>query len=394
MKRLEDLILNGKRVIVRVDFNVPLNETGEVTDNTRIKAALPTLNHILDSGGTPILLSHLGRPKNGPEEKFSLSQVQAELEKLIGKPVKFCPESAGSKAEEFSAGIMLGEIGLMENVRFHPEETKGDPDLAKAFSRLGEVYVNDAFGSAHRAHSSTAQIADFFTDKAPGFLMQAEISNAENVLNNSEKPFVAIMGGAKVSDKMEIIENLLPRVDTLLIGGGMAYTFWKAKGGEIGNSLVEEDKLDLALALFGKANEHGTKILLPVDSNAASSFSNDAESRIVDSGEIPNGFMGLDIGPQAIAEFSNAIQNAKTILWNGPMGVFEFTNFAQGTFEIGRMVVKATSSGAFSLIGGGDSAAAIKQLGLSNDVSYVSTGGGALLEYFEGKDLPGVTALE
>ncbi len=394
MKNLEDLSLEGKRVVVRVDFNVPLNENSEVADNTRIKAALPTINFVLERGGKPILLSHLGRPKNGPEEKFSLKHVVSELASLSGSSVEFCPDSVGTEAEEFTNSLAMGTIGLMENVRFHSEETKGDNELAKGFSNLGDVYINDAFGSAHRAHSSTTQIATFFTEKAPGFLMQAELKNANNVLNSAKEPFIAIMGGAKVSDKMEIIENLLPRIDYLIIGGGMAYTFSKAAGGEIGNSLVEEDKLDLANSLLDKAESHDTRIFLPVDSKVSDTFSNDGRSDIQPSNMIEEGFMGLDIGPKAIDEFCNVILSSKTILWNGPMGVFEFSNFASGTFEVGKAVAKATSNGAFSLIGGGDSAAAIKKLGLSDQVSYVSTGGGALLEYFEGKDLPGVMALE
>ncbi len=394
MKKLADLSLSGKRVVVRVDFNVPLDDQGNVSDDTRIKAALPTLRYILDAGASLVLLSHLGRPKNGPEDKFSLGQIIPNIESNLGQQVLFSPTSAGNEASEMASSLEPGQVLLMENVRFHQGETKGDEDLAKAFADLGDVYVNDAFGSAHRAHSSTCQIAAHFKDKAPGFLMEAELTNADNVLRGASKPFVAIMGGAKVSDKIEIIENLLPIADQILIGGGMAYTFFKAKGGNIGNSLVEEDKLELALELFQKAEDHNAELILPVDSKVSGSFSNDSGSKLCLSDEIEEGYMGLDIGEEAINRFRAVVLEAKTILWNGPMGVFEFSNFAEGTFEIGKAVVEATQNGAFSLIGGGDSAAAIKKLELADQVSYVSTGGGALLEYFEGKTLPGVNALE
>ncbi len=394
MKKLADLSFSGNRVVVRVDFNVPLDDQGKVTDDTRIKAALPTLKYLLEAGASLVLLSHLGRPKNGPEDKFSLRQIVPNLESNLGREVLFSPTSAGQEASEMASNLEPGQVLLMENVRFHQGETKGDEDLARAFADLGEIYVNDAFGSAHRAHSSTSQIAAYFEEKAPGFLMEAELTNADNVLKGAAKPFVAIMGGAKVSDKIEIIENLLPIADQILVGGGMAYTFFKAKGGDIGNSLVEEDKLELALELFQKAEDHNTELILPMDSKVAGSFSNDSHSKLCPSDHIEDGYMGLDIGEEAIGRFRSVVLGAKTILWNGPMGVFEFSNFAQGTFEIGKAVVEATKKGAFSLIGGGDSAAAIKKLELAGQVSYVSTGGGALLEYFEGKTLPGVKALE
>jgi phosphoglycerate kinase len=394
MKQLKDLSFEGKKVIIRVDFNVPLNVNGLVSDETRIKAALPTLNYILEMGGAIILLSHLGRPKNGPEEIFSLKQIIPNLSKLLEKEIDFSPESTGESAIKKANELGKGGVLLMENVRFHEGETKGDMSLAREFSKLGDIFINDAFGSAHRAHSSTTQIASFFEEKAPGFLMRAELQNAEKVLHNSKAPFLAIMGGAKVSDKIEIIQNLLSRVDILLIGGGMSYTFIKALGGKVGKSLLEEDKIYLAGKIIELAKQHKTKLILPLDSLVANEFSNQAKTRIQASNAIEDGNMGLDIGPEAIKEFCKEILLAKTILWNGPIGVFEFENFSNGTNEIGKAVCKATKKGAFSLIGGGDSAAAIKKLGLADQVSYVSTGGGALLEYFEGKQLPGVAALE
>ena len=394
MKQLEELSLGGKKVIIRVDFNVPLDDNGRVTDDTRIKAAIPTLNYVLKQGGSIVLLSHLGRPKTGPEEKYSLKHIIPNLSKLVGREILFSKESSGPEAEKACHDLGKGQIILMENVRFHNGETKGDIDLARSFSKLGDVFINDAFGTAHRAHSSTTQIASFFEEKAPGFLMQAELSNADNVLLNSKTPFVAIMGGAKVSDKIEIIENLLKRVDSLLIGGGMSYTFFKALGGRVGDSLLEKDKIELAGNIIELAKHHNTKLLLPYDSLVANEFSDQAETKIQKSNSIDEGYMGLDIGPEAITEFCDEILQAKTILWNGPMGVFEFDKFSNGTNEIGKAVCLATKNGAFSLIGGGDSAAAIKKLGLEEQVSYVSTGGGALLEYFEGKELPGVEALK
>jgi phosphoglycerate kinase len=394
MKTINDLQLAGKKVLVRVDFNVPLNAAFEVMDDTRLRATIPTLSKILSKGGSLILMSHLGRPKEGPTEKYSLQHVLKPLEVLLGKPVQFANDCIGQEAIDKSAQLQPGQVLLLENLRFYKEEEKGDLEFAKKLADLGNVYVNDAFGTAHRAHSSTAVMAQFFQEKAAGFVMQAEIDNAQKVLDGAKKPYVAIMGGAKISDKILIIEELLDKVDTLIIGGGMAYTFFKAQGGNIGNSLLEADKLELALELIEKAKRKGVKLLLPPDSKAANAFANDAESLVCSNQSIPDGYMGLDIGPEAIQLFSDALAGAQTILWNGPMGVFEMSNFAKGTEAIAHAVVKATAAGGFSLIGGGDSAAAVNQLGFGEQVSYVSTGGGALLEYMEGKVLPGVAALE
>lgn len=393
MKTLDSLSLSGKKVLVRVDFNVPLNAQFEVTDDTRIRACLPTISKILKEGASIILMSHLGRPKDGPVEKYSLSHLVTRLEKLTGTPVSFANDCIGAEAVEKAETLKSGEILLLENLRFYKEEEKGDLEFAKKLAALGDVYVNDAFGTAHRAHASTAVMAQFFTEKAAGYVMAAELENAQKVLDKAEKPYVAIMGGAKISDKILIIERLLDKVDTLIVGGGMAYTFFKAMGGAIGNSLLEADKLDLALQLIRKAEEKGVKLLLPPDSVVADAFSNDANTKLASNMEIPEGFLGLDIGPEAIELFTDAIHSAKTILWNGPMGVFEMPNFAKGTEAIAHAVVDATKGGGYSLIGGGDSAAAVNQLGFGNQVSYVSTGGGALLEYMEGKILPGVEAL-
>lgn len=378
---------------MRVDFNVPLNERHEITDDTRLKAALPSIKKILNDGGAVILMSHLGRPKNGPEEKFSLKHIVPYLSKALDRQVGFASDCIGDEAREKAAALKAGDVLLLENLRFHPEETKGNEDFAKQLASLGDVWVMDAFGTAHRAHASTAVIARFMDDKVAGYVMQAELDNAQKVLDKSEKPFVAIMGGAKISDKIEIIEQLLDRVDYLIIGGGMSYTFFKAMGGQIGNSLVEEDKLELAEALIKKAKEKGVELKLPIDSVIADKFDNEANTKITNNHAIPAGWMGLDIGPEASEIFKRTILKSKTILWNGPMGVFEMENFSKGTKEVAEAVVEATRKGAFSLIGGGDSAAAVNQLGYANDVSYVSTGGGALLEYMEGKTLPGVKAL-
>ncbi len=393
MKTLDDLTFTGKKVLVRVDYNVPLNAGFEVTDDTRLRATIPGIQKILSGGGAVILMSHLGRPKEGPVEKYSLRHVIKPLEKLLGKPVQFANDCIGSEAVEKSAALQNGEILLLENLRFYKEEEKGDTAFASKLAALGQVYINDAFGTAHRAHASTAVMAQFFQEKAAGYVMQAELDNARKVLDGAKKPYVAIMGGAKISDKILIIERLLDKVDTLIIGGGMAYTFFKAMGGQIGNSLLEADKQVLALELIEKAKSKGVNLLLPPDSKVAGAFANDAETKICSNTEIPDGFMGLDIGPGAIQLFSKVIKEAKTILWNGPMGVFEMPNFAEGTETIAHAVVEATEKGAYSLIGGGDSAAAVNQLGFGDMVSYVSTGGGALLEYMEGKVLPGVAAL-
>ncbi len=393
MKTVADYNFANKKALIRVDFNVPLNDQFQITDDTRIKAALPTINKILQDQGSAILMSHLGRPKTGPEEKFSLKHLVTHLSEKLGTTVHFVGDCVGTDAESAAVALNKGEVLLLENLRFHAEETKGDRDFAEALSKLGDVYVNDAFGTAHRAHASTAVVAEFFHDKVAGYVMQAELENANKVLQHGEKPLTAIMGGAKISDKILIIEKLLDKVDNLIIGGGMCYTFFKAVGGQIGSSLVEEDKLDLALKLIQKAKSNNVDLLLPKDSVIADEFSNQANQQVVDNYIIPDGWMGLDIGPEARQVFSKTIMESRTILWNGPMGVFEMSNFAQGTTSIAEAVVEATGKGAYSLIGGGDSAAAVNSLGFGDQVSYVSTGGGALLEYMEGKILPGVAAL-
>lgn len=394
MKTINDYNFAGKKALIRVDFNVPLNAQFEVTDDTRIRATVPTITKILNDGGSVILMSHLGRPKTGPEDKYSLKHLVKPLEATFGRPVKFADDCIGEQAQTLAADLKAGEILLLENLRFYKEEEKGDAAFAQKLAALGEVYVNDAFGTAHRAHASTAIIAQFVSEKICGLVMQAELDNAQKVLESAEKPYTAIMGGAKISDKILIIERLLDRVDNLIIGGGMAYTFFKAQGGNIGNSLVEADKLDLANELIVKAKEKGVNLLLPVDSLVADAFKNDANTQLADNAAIPDGYMGLDIGPKAIEAFVAVIKDSKTVLWNGPMGVFEMPNFAKGTESVARAVVEATKKGGFSLIGGGDSAAAVNSLGFGDDVSYVSTGGGALLEYMEGKVLPGVAALQ
>lgn len=394
MNTLDQFNFEGKKALVRVDFNVPLNAEFEITDDTRIKAATPTIKKILADGGSAILMSHLGRPKDGPEEKFSLKHLVSTLSERFGTTVKFAEDCVGQDAVDLAAGLQAGEVLLLNNLRFYKEETKGDEAFAEKLSKLGDVYVNDAFGTAHRAHASTTIVAKFFTDKVCGYVMQAELDNAEKVLNNPDRPFTAIMGGAKVSDKILIIEKLLDKVDNLIIGGGMSYTFTKAKGGQIGTSLCEDDKLELTKELEAKAKEKGVNLYLPVDNKIADDFNNDAKSEYVDADKIPDGWMGLDIGPETVKIFSEVVANSKTVLWNGPMGVFEFPNFATGTESIAEAVVTATENDGFSLIGGGDSASAINNLGYGDKVSYVSTGGGALLEYMEGKVLPGVAALQ
>ncbi len=394
MKTIDDLNFSGKKALIRVDFNVPLDEHFAITDDNRIQGALPTIKKILDDGGAVILMSHLGRPKDGPVNKYSLKHLVAHLSDKLGREVQFANDCIGSEATEKSASLKPGDVLLLENLRFYKEEEKGDVAFAEKLAALGDVYVNDAFGTAHRAHASTAVIARFFPDaKYFGYLMAGELANAEKVLNGAEKPFTAIMGGAKVSDKILLIERLLDNVDNLLIGGGMAYTFAKALGGKIGKSLVEEDKLELALTLIEKAKAKGVNLVLPVDSIVADKFAADAETATSANDSIPDGWMGLDIGPEAIAAFDTVISSSKTILWNGPMGVFEMEKFEKGTKSVAEAVVKATAQGAFSLIGGGDSAAAVAKFGFESQVSYVSTGGGALLEYMEGKELPGVKAI-
>ena len=395
MKTVDSYNFAGKKALVRVDFNVPLDKEYNITDDTRIKATIPTVMKIVNDGGSAILMSHLGRPKGGPEEKYSLKHLLPALKVAFGREVKFADDCIGQSAIDQAASLKPGEILLLENLRFYKEEEKGDVAFAEKLSKLGDVWVNDAFGTAHRAHASTAVMGQFFTDRVAGYVMQAELDNAKKILDNAERPFTAIMGGAKISDKILIIEKLLDKVNNLIIGGGMTYTFIKAQGGQIGNSLLEADKQDLALELLKKADEKGVKIYMPVDNVCADGFSNDANRQIVPTGQIPDGWQGLDIGPETIKKFTDVVLNSKTILWNGPMGVFEFENFSKGTDAIAEAVVKATEeNGAFSLIGGGDSASAVNQAGYGDRVSYVSTGGGALLEYMEGKTLPGVAALE
>ena len=401
MSQFQPARLKGKKVLVRVDFNVPLDKDFHITDDNRIRATLPTIQAILDAGGSAILMSHLGRPKGGPEDKYSLRHLVAHLQALLndrmGKniSVAFADDCIGEQAYQMAAGLQPGEVLLLENLRFYPEEEKGDAAFAEKLSKLGDCYVNDAFGTAHRAHASTAVIAKFFApeDKMFGLLMEGEVSSAEKILHVSEKPFTAIIGGAKVSDKILIIENLLQRATDIIIGGGMAYTFKKALGGNIGKSLCEEDRLETARQLLEKAAAAGVTIHLPEDSVIASEFSAQAETAIALSNQIPEGWMGLDIGPKAQEAFSACILRSKTILWNGPMGVFEMQPFQAGTLSVAKAIAEATRLGAFSLVGGGDSVAAVNQFGFADQVSYVSTGGGALLEYFEGKELPGIAAI-
>ncbi|TGE25217.1 phosphoglycerate kinase [Hymenobacter aquaticus] len=396
MKTLDQYNFAGKRAVVRVDFNVPLDASLHITDDTRIRMATPTIQKILRDGGSVVLLSHMGRPKGGPDEKNSLRNLVARLGQEYGTPVKFGGDVIGQEAAQLASSLQPGEILLLDNLRFHAEEEKGDAAFAEKLSKLGDVYVNDAFGAAHRKHASTAVMAQYFTpeNRIAGYLMQSELDNAHKVLTNPEHPFTAIMGGAKISDKILIIEQLLDKVDYLLIGGGMAYTFAVAQGGSIGNSLLEADKIELAASLIEKAKQKGVQLVLPVDSIIANKFANDADIDVAGNLSIPAGWMGLDIGPDSRETFADIIRQSKTILWNGPMGVFEMSNFSVGTEFVARAIADATADGAFSLIGGGDSAAAVNQLGFADRVSYISTGGGALLEYMEGKELPGVAALE
>lgn len=394
---------NGKKVLIRVDFNVPLNKAYEVTDDTRIKGALPTIKHILDNGGAAILMSHLGRPMKKLKEdgtvdveRFTLKHVVSRLSALLGKEVKFCDETIGEKATKMAAELQAGEVLILENTRFNKGEKKGDEEFAKGLAALADIYINDAFGSAHRAHASTTTVAQFFPagSKSFGFLMQKEIENANKVLNEPARPLTAIIGGAKVSDKILLLEKLMDFANTVIVGGGMAYTFVKAMGGSIGKSLVEDDRLELAKKLVEKAKANNVQLLLPEDSVIADNFSNDANIKTTDSNTIEGDWMGLDIGEKARSTFSEAIKASKTVLWNGPMGVFEMENFANGTKTIAEAVAAATSNGAFSLVGGGDSVAAVNQMGLSEQISYVSTGGGAMLEFLEGKALPGIAAIQ
>jgi phosphoglycerate kinase len=393
MKTINDFNFKGQKALIRVDFNVPLNEQFQVTDTNRIEAAKPTILKILKDGGSIVLMSHLGRPK-GIQEKYSLKHIVSMVSKILGIHVKFIDDCIGDKAEKAVNELKAGEVLLLENLRFYKEEEAGDVHFAEKLSKLGDIYVNDAFGTAHRAHASTTIVAQFFpTNKCFGYLMASEIESIDKVLKNSEKPVLAILGGAKVSSKIGIIENILDKVDHIIIGGGMTFTFIKAMGGKIGNSLVEDDKLDLALEIMKKAKEKNVKIHLPIDAVIADSFSNDANTRVEDVNNIPDGWMGLDVGPKTNVGFSFIIAQCKTILWNGPVGVFEMPKFAKGTIELGHAIADATEDGAFSLVGGGDSVAAVKQFSFDKKVSYVSTGGGAMLEMLEGQVLPGIEAI-
>ena len=395
MITITDYDFKGKKAIIRVDFNVPLDKlTFNVLDDKRIRAALPTIKYILGNGGAVILISHFGRPKNGPEQQYSLKNILACISELVDLPVQFALDCIGDEAIRQSKSLQPGEVLLLENVRFHKEETAGSIEFAEKLSSLGDCFVNDAFGAAHRAHASTTQIASFFpADKMMGFLMKAEIENAQKVLTYGKKPFTAIIGGAKVSDKILIVENLLSIADHIIIGGGMAYTFIKALGGNIGNSICEVERIPICLAIIEKAKLNGVQIHLPIDSVIADEFSPTANRTNCLSNQIPDGWMGLDIGEKSSREFENVLSKSMTILWNGPMGVFEMESFSEGTKSMASAVASATKNGSFSLIGGGDSAAAVLKFGFENEVSYISTGGGALLEYFEGKELPGITAL-
>ena len=394
MKTINDYNFKDKKALVRVDFNVPLNEQQEVGDTSRIEGAKPTVDKILEDGGSVILMSHLGRPK-GVENKHSLQHIVSKVSEILEIQVKFVDDSVGEKAQQAAKDLQPGEILLLENLRFNPEEEQGDVEFAQKLSQLADIYVNDAFGTAHRAHASTTIVANHFEEKCLGALLAKEIESLERVLGNAEKPVTAVLGGAKVSTKITVIENILDKIDHLIIGGGMTYTFIKAKGGNIGNSLVEDDKQELALEILEMAKEKGVKVHLPVDSVVADSFSEDANTKIVPVDEIPEGWMGLDIGPETVKKYGEVLENSKTILWTGPMGVFEMQAFAKGTIAIGEYIVSATqNNGAFSLVGGGDSVAAVKQFGIEDRVSYVSTGGGAMLEMLEGKSLPGIEALK
>ena len=394
MTTVNQLDLNEKKAIIRVDFNVPLNEEKKVTDNTRILAAKPTIDAVLSAGGSCILMSHLGRPK-GITPDLSLEHILSEVENVLGQKVIFAKDSTGEDAKTKAAQLKAGEILLLENLRFHAEETAGDENFAKELAQLADVYINDAFGTAHRAHASTTIIAQYFDqNKAVGKLLEQEIVAIDKVLKTGEKPVLAILGGSKVSSKITIIENILDKVDHLIIGGGMAYTFIKAQGGKVGNSICEDDYLDYTLELLEKAKAKNVQIHLPVDVIATTDFSNDTERKTLKANEIEDGWEGLDAGPQSLALFKEVVLKSKTILWNGPLGVFEFSNFANGTIELGTFIAESTAAGAFSLVGGGDSVAAVKQFGFAEKVSYVSTGGGAMLESLEGKTLPGIAALK
>lgn len=395
MLKIGDYNFSGKKAIVRVDFNVPLNkDTFEVGDDTRIRGALPTIKKIVADGGSAVLMSHLGRPKNGPEDKFSLKHVVSRLSELLGLDVKFATDCIGAETLKIKQELKAGEVLLLENLRFYGEEKKGNEDFAKKLAEGMDVYVNDAFGTAHRAHASTAIIANYFTqEKMFGFLIDKELEAMDKVLYEAQRPFTAVLGGAKVSGKIEVINNLLDKVDNLIIGGGMIYTFIKAQGGNVGNSLVEDELLDTAKAAIEKAKEKGVNLLLPTDNVVADKFDNEANTKVCSVDDIEDGWMGLDIAEDAISKIKEVVGQSKTILWNGPMGVFEMENFAKGTIEVAKAIAEATSAGAFSLVGGGDSVAAVNKFNLADQVSYVSTGGGAMLEYIEGKELPGIKAI-
>lgn len=393
MKTIHDFNFENKKALIRVDFNVPLNDDFEVTDTTRIEAAKSTIIKVLEDGGAAVLMSHLGRPK-GVEEKYSLKHIAQKVSEVIGVQVQFVDDCIGDKVLEAVNNLQIGQILLLENLRFHPEEKAGDIDFAEALSKSGDIYVNDAFGTAHRAHASTTIVAQFFPEtKCFGNLLAREIESIDKVLNNSTKPVLAVLGGAKVSSKITVIENILDKVDHIIIGGGMTFTFIKAQGGKIGNSLVEDDKMNMALEILEKAKAKNVQVHLPVDAVIADSFSNDANTQEVAVDQIPDGWMGLDAGAQTLANFDEVVNQCKTILWNGPLGVFEMESFAKGTIGLGHAIDKATQNGAFSLVGGGDSVAAVKQFGFADKVSYVSTGGGAMLETLEGKTLPGINAI-
>lgn len=393
MKTIDDYNFKGKQALIRVDFNVPLNAERKVTDISRILAAKPSILKILEDGGAPVLMSHLGRPE-GKEEKYSLKHIANTVSDVIGVRVKFAEDCIGANAESMAEALQPGEILLLENLRFHNEEKQGDKNFAEALSKLGDIYVNDAFGTAHRAHASTTVVAEFFEDKCMGYLLQKEVESLDKVLNSKEKPVTAVIGGAKVSSKITVIENILPKIDHLIIGGGMAFTFIKAQGGNIGTSLVEDDKQKLALSIIEKAKVHNVEIHLPIDTVATKDFSNEGENKVTDIKAIPEHLMGLDAGPETREKFAAVIAQSKIILWNGPLGVFEMENYANGTIALGKAIAEATAKGAFSLVGGGDSVSAAKKFGFDQQVSYVSTGGGAMLEMLEGKTLPGIKALE
>ena len=394
MKTIDDFNLKGKRALIRVDFNVPLTENQEVSDDSRIQATIPTIKAVLDQGGSAVLMTHLGRPKGEAVDKYSLKHVRKRLSELLGQEVKFASDCVGEEAFTLSANLKPGEVLLLENLRFHKEETKGDETFSKNLARHGDVYVNDAFGTAHRAHASTAIVAKYFDEKMFGYIMKNELASLEKALNNPKRPFTAVLGGAKVSGKIEVIDNILEKADNVIIGGGMMFTFIKALGGKIGDSMVEDELLETAKKTLDKAREKNIKIQLPVDTIIADKFANDANTKVSPVDNIPAGWMGLDIATESTKKFESILMQSKTILWNGPMGVFEMTNFAKGTISMAESIAKATQQGAFSLVGGGDSVAAVNKYNYEDKVSRVSTGGGAMLEYVEGKKLPGIAAIE